>query len=177
MLSNCRGQSNHCILVRYITRTAICELVQIIYLNYSIRKIFNVPSITGLHSLSKEISIMFRALSLVGKKKSSQWKRRDPETGCGIYAPFRGFFRVTSRLASTRSTLFRFDDIRNLLPAISSPVATCLKLGPRRIGYRARFTATRMEEGEIKCIGTIYAPGLTFSRCVTYDHPSRHRSP
>lgn len=145
----------------------------LIYLNlYNARKIVN-----NYNEIIFRIyrQWYFHALLLMGKKCVCS-ERRDPETDCRIYAPFRGFFGVTPRLASARRTLFRFDDIRHLLLAIFSPIATCLK--PKRvIGYHARSIATRTEEGEIKCIGTIYAPGLTFSRRVTHGHPSRHRSP
>lgn len=130
-----------------ISRIAKCKLVQIIYSNYSARKIFNISVTTGPHSLLiKNVNDV--SYIIIGKKKGIHIVRCESEKNREIYAPFRGFFRALSRLVPTCSTLFRFDDIRNLLPAISSSVATCSKPGPRRIGYRTRSTVMRTEEGE-----------------------------
>lgn len=48
------------------------------------------------------MSITFHTLSLMGKERVRS-ERYDPEAGCRIYAPFRGFFGVTFRLVPTRS--------------------------------------------------------------------------
>lgn len=78
------------------------QIRTVIYLNYSALKTLNVSIIIELHFLSIQMSMTLRTLSLVGKERVRS-ERCDPEAGCRIYAPFRGFFGVTFRLAPTRS--------------------------------------------------------------------------
>lgn len=72
-------------------------------------------------------------------------------------------------------TLFRFDDIRNL-PEYRRYSQSRWQLGQDRARSGRLSRAFHYNaNGGIKCIGTIYAPGLTFSRRVTHGHPSRRR--
>jgi hypothetical protein len=95
---------------------------------------------------------------------------------CEVYAPFRGFLESHAdwlRRTAPFSVSMTFEksftnDIQshdgNLVEAAQGSVI-------------ARAPPQQREVRRVKCIGTIYAPGLTSFRHVTHGHPAQHRFP